>query len=157
MVKKILLILILLLAGCSNNFGADLKKPIVEKTLKEVPVITNEIGDFTYRNYFEDDNGVVHEIFTTKGEYESLAEKGAGQPSYKGMKWVGSSAGKQIEYEVPILKDGEYTVFTDKDGMLKTFIKETGKTQKETNFDYIEQNYEKIIDSDNRTVDIISK
>jgi hypothetical protein len=147
--KVLLPVLLLLLTACSADLGSE--KTV--KTINQKEAIINYVGDIQYWHYFQDEDGNKHRIETTKKDYEALGLKGAGSPAYKGMKWLNSAEERQVEVSLPPLNDEEYVYYIDGDGVDRVFVKEKGKIS-EKSLNYIYNNYEKIITSDNRSIDI---
>lgn len=142
MKKLIIPILLIALAGCSNQLGADIKST----SIKQKEVTYKPVGQYSCYNLFEDDNKNIIKEEISQEEYNALGLKGAEQPKKKGTTWLKSKCGREIEIELPPLDDNDFVNYIDKDGVEKTLIKEKGVT-KEVELNYIYEKDSNIINS----------
>lgn len=123
------LIPIIILSSCSANLGGT--------ELKQKSVIVTESGVMKYYHYFQDTKGNKIKVETTKADFDKYSK--TGQPTYKGMKWLYSTGGRDATTTIPVLNDNEYVHIMDESGNDKILIKEPSRALKEVNFDYLDE------------------
>ena len=140
-IKKFKLLLaslgILGTAYASTFFLGAIDVPIVE-----VPSIIKTQIDTKYAHRFQDKTtGNVIEVEITKAEYDLLAVRGAGKPTYPNANWIGSYGGKAIyATSVPSLLDYQFyktQVDMSSSTTLKVMIKVPNKAEQEIDSNYV--------------------
>lgn len=125
----ILLIPIIILSACSANLSGGTE-------LTRQSVIVTETGVMKYYHYFQDTKGNTVKIKTTKTDFDKYSK--TGQPTYKGMKWLYSTGGRDATTTLPVLKDNEYVEVMNEKGESTVLIKESG-VEKVVDFNYINE------------------
>ena len=103
--------------------------PAPQTPLIEVPITQIQVDEIYAHRFQDKTTGKIFERETTKLEYDALAEKNAGQPTYFNATWILSYGGQPVYVtSTPILLDYQFVIVASTTG--KVLIKMPGLSER---------------------------